>query len=370
MRVGFDARWYNDSGIGTYIAELLRAMVPLLNGVELVVYEAPKDPLPLPAGAGLIRKPVRASRYSLAGQLVLAQCCRRDRLSVFHSPFYIVPVAAACPVVVTIHDLMPFSFPIYSWPKQSLVKLGYRAGLAKAARIISVSENTAQDLRAILHVPGECITSVHNGVQGNVFHTEPREAAEEINYLASKYRVTPPYVVAASTQNWRTKNLKGALAALENAQHLGGTKFQTVVFGPDNGLNASGGRARWKEIRMLAIGRVEHEDLATLFRHAHLFIMPSLYEGFGLPLLEAMACGCAVITSNAGSLAEVAGPGAQVFSPWDIDGMAAAIAELFASPEKLQYWRRAALQRAAEFSWERAAQETLEVYHRVVCAGR
>jgi glycosyltransferase involved in cell wall biosynthesis len=143
-----------------------------------------------------------------------------------------------------------------------------------------------------------------------------------------------------------------------------------VVFGPDDGLNASGGRARWKEISMLAIGRVEHNDLATLFRHAHLFIMPSLYEGFGLPLLEAMACGCPVITSNAGSLAEVAGPGAQVFNPLDINGMAAAVTELFASPEKLQYWRRAALQRSANFSWERAANQTLEVYHRVVCAGK
>ncbi|MGH9565168.1 MAG: glycosyltransferase, partial [Candidatus Angelobacter sp.] len=244
MRVGFDGRWYNDSGIGTYVAELIRAMAPLLNGVELVVYENPKNPLPLPAGAGLLRKPVRASRYSLAEQFELAHCCRRDRLSVFHSPFYIVPIAAVSPVVVTIHDLIPFCFPLYSWPKQSLVKLGYRTGLAKAAHIISVSENTAQDLRSILHVAGERISSVHHGVRANVFRPEPRKAAEEINYLASKYGVTPPYVVAASTRNWRTKNLESALAALDNAQHQVGARFQTVVFGPDDGLKASGCRAR------------------------------------------------------------------------------------------------------------------------------
>src|SRR5262249_46225723 len=105
-------------------------------------------------------------------------------------------------------------------------------------------------------------------------------------------------------------------------------------------------------------------ELAALFRHAHAFVMPARYEGFGLPVLEAMACGCAVITSNAGSLAEVAGDGAQVFAPQDVAGMAGALSGLLLNREEPDHWRAAALRRAADFSWHKAARETISVYHR------
>ena len=111
-------------------------------------------------------------------------------------------------------------------------------------------------------------------------------------------------------------------------------------------------------------GYLAARDLAALFRHAELFIMPSFYEGFGLPILEAMACGCAVITSTAGSLPEVAGHGAQVFAPDDIHAMGHAVARLLCNPVELEGWRERALRRAADFSWERAANETISVYHR------
>jgi glycosyltransferase involved in cell wall biosynthesis len=102
-----------------------------------------------------------------------------------------------------------------------------------------------------------------------------------------------------------------------------------------------------------------------IFRHAQFFIMPSLYEGFGLLVLEAMACGCAVITSNAGSLAEIAGEGAQVFDALEANSMAQAAMELLCNPHVLEKWQRLALRRAADFSWARAAEETISIYHRV-----
>ncbi len=114
------------------------------------------------------------------------------------------------------------------------------------------------------------------------------------------------------------------------------------------------------------VGYVDSEDLAALFRHAHAFVMPSLYEGFGLPLVEAMSCGCPVIASDRGSLPEIAAAGAQCFDPFDIKGMADALCALLRSPEELQQKRSNALRRAADFSWDKAARETISVYHHVI----
>ncbi len=114
----------------------------------------------------------------------------------------------------------------------------------------------------------------------------------------------------------------------------------------------------------VSAGYVPAAELGILFRNAHAFLMPSLYEGFGLPVLEAMSCGCAVITSTGGSLPEIAGNGAQLFAPMDINGMAQAIASLLLNPAELTRWRERARTRAADFSWSKAAEQTVSVYHR------
>ena len=129
---------------------------------------------------------------------------------------------------------------------------------------------------------------------------------------------------------------------------------------------AAGGLERWKSIGVSHTGFTAVDDLAMLFRHARAFVMPSLYEGFGLPILEAMSCGCPVITSNGGSLPEVAGDGAQIFPPMDVTGMASALTRLFTSDESLAQWRAASLSQAAQFSWERTARETISVYRKAV----
>ncbi|HXB20531.1 MAG TPA: glycosyltransferase family 1 protein [Candidatus Solibacter sp.] len=365
LRVGFDARWYNDSGVGTYVAELLKAMAPLQQGFELIVYEDPANPVPGLEHLPLQRLPVRSGKYSVSGQLELARRQRRDRLDVFHSPFYVVPFLAGCPVVVTLHDLIPFVFDIDAWPKRSLVKMGYRAAALRSAHIITVSGHTARDVQKILGAPAAKISVVHNAVSSLAFHS--RSDAAELDYLQQKYGVRRPYVVAASARNWRTKNLAIALQALALAQEQSESTFQTVIFGPEEGIQAMGGddTAKCRHLNVLTTGYVAARELSMIFRHAELFIMPSLYEGFGLPVLEAMACGCAVITSDAGSLAEVAGEGAQTFDALDANGMAQAVVELLRNPHVLEKWQRLALRRAADFSWRKAAEETISIYHRV-----
>jgi glycosyltransferase involved in cell wall biosynthesis len=265
-------------------------------------------------------------------------------------------------VVVTLHDLIPFLFSIDPWPKRFLVKMGYRLASRNASHIITVSRHTANDVAKVLKVPREKIAVVHNAASSE-FHDRRTDA--ELMELQDTFRIRPPYVVAASAWNWRTKNLGAALDALSLAQQRSGREFQTVVYGPPQGFQSLGGKGKYNHLDLLTTGHVKAHELGMIFRHAQFFIMPALYEGFGLPVLEAMACGCAVITSNGGSLAEVAGAGAQVFDPLDSNSMAEAAIELLCNPEVLEKWQQLALQRSTDFSWTRAAQETISIYHRV-----
>ncbi len=364
MRVGFDARWYNDSGVGVYVAELLRAMVAVeQRRFDLVVYENPLNPVPELEGPRFARVAFNARKYSLAEHLEFRGRAKEDRLDVFHSPFYAAPLALPCPVVVTVHDLIPFLFPIYNWPKRALIKMAYRFAVRRACHIMVVSDTTAGDLQRILDVPHEKITTIHSAAAND--YSPSAGEADELEELCVKYNVRPPYVMVSSARNWRTKNLRGALQALQIAARKSGRKFQTVVYGPPEGIRALSGLERCAELDLRVTGYLQQSELAAFFRHAHAFLMPSLYEGFGLPVLEAMSCGCPVVTSNAGSLPEVAGRGAQVFAPDDCAGMGAAVAELLGNPEARRRWQSNALTRARDFSWAKAAAETISVYDRV-----
>jgi glycosyltransferase involved in cell wall biosynthesis len=362
MRVGFDARWYNDSGVGTYVSELLRAMAGAPREFKLMIYEDPLNRVPGLDDFSVIRIPVRSPKYSLSAQWELRLRAREDRIDLFHSPFYAAPLVLDCPLIVTVHDLIPFLFRTYNWPKQKIVKMGYRWATRRASHVIADSKSTAGDIRRLLNVPRTRVTVVALAAR-DCF--QPASESGELDRLRKRYDVHPPYVMVSSARNWRTKNLKSALQALEIASRMAGISFQVVICGPREGMDALSPGA-WPSLNLRVTGYVDAQDLAALFRHAHVFVTASLYEGFGLPLLEAMACGCAVVSSNAGSQAEVAGDGAQVFPPFDVAGMGEAVARLLRAPDELARWRKAALLRAADFCWEKTAAETMAIYYEVV----
>lgn len=364
MRVGFDARWFNDSGVGSYVAGLLRALENRPD-LELVAYEDPSNSIPQLDRSRICAIPIRSSKYSAAAQLELAWRCSKDRLDLFHSPFYVVPFAASCPVVVTVHDLIPFLFPLYSRLKRAMVKLGYRAAAFRTAHIVADSRATSIDLQRLLHVSPEQISVVHLAVSEKDFH--PLRSDIELGQIARQYGISQPYVVVASPRNSRTKNLGTAVEAIFIAKQKIKNSFQTVVYGP--GGSKAVEASRRTELNLIETGFISSQDLGAIFRHAAAFILPSLYEGFGLPLLEAMSCGCPVISSNGGSLGEVADDGALLFEPTDSSGMADALARLLSSDDEQMKWRERALARASEFSWQKAATQTSEVY-RQVCSRR
>jgi glycosyltransferase involved in cell wall biosynthesis len=360
LRVGFDARWYNDSGVGVYVAELAAAFSQMHDELELVLYEAPANPLPLPANARAKRVQVSAKKYSIAEQIELARRCREHRLDLFHSPFYIAPLLASCPVVVTFHDLIPFLFPIYSRLKGQTVRCGYRMSARKAVHIIADSQQTARDVQKFLGVEPARISVVHLAA-AECYCTRAGEGETEL--LEQKYGIRVPYVLMAGARKPPTKNLDTALRVVEQVRRSG-AEFQAVMFGQAGAITAPNTTEPGSALNIIRTGYVAAEELAILYRHATAFLLPSLYEGFGLPLVEAMSCGCAVVASNGGALLDVAGEGAQLFDPLDTQGMADAVCKLLSEPEHLKRWRQAAFSRSREFSWRTAAEQTIRVYHR------
>jgi glycosyltransferase involved in cell wall biosynthesis len=360
MKVGFDGRWYGQSGVGNYVSDLLQAICSMDGDLEIILYEDPENPLEHVNGDRIHKVPVRSKRYSVWEQFELARRCRVDGLAVFHSPFYLTPWFAPCPVVVTIHDLIPFLFNIYSWPKRQLIKLGYRLATKKAARVIADSENTRDDLNRILGVSSEKTTVVHLATSRDLYHANPDPG--EADYLFKRYGIRQPFALTMSAKNWRTKNLPVALEALAICQREAGITFQTVVAGPPDGFQEASQQNSLPIENVLLTGFVSGADLPKLYRGADVFLLASKYEGFGLPLLEAMSCGCAVVCSNGGSLAEVAGTGAILVDPTNPVQMARAVTQLLRDAGARADLRARALQRAADFSWEKAARETVSAY--------
>lgn len=360
MRIGFDGRWNGSSGVGNYVSNLLQAMKTVDEEIEIVLYEDPKNPLEHVKCDRIRKVPIRARRYSVREQLELAWRCRIDRLHVFHAPFYLAPWFAPCPVVVTIHDLIPFLFKIYSPPKQELIKLGYRAAVLKAARVIADSKNTCDDLSEVLGVPLEKMRVVHLATSRDHFY--PGQDTDELEHLVARYGVRRPYVLTFSAKNWRTKNLSVVLEGLSICRRQTGVTFQTVIVGPPDGFHEASRQNAARAEDVVLAGFVPTADLAKLYRWAGVFVIGSKYEGFGLPLLEAMSCGCAVVCSKGGSLAEVAGAGAILVDPNDAATIGQAVATLLCNPHEREQQRARAKQRAADFSWEKAARQTVSVY--------
>jgi len=361
IRIGFDARWYNSSGMGTYVGNLLECMGNLEDeAFEIVAYEHAGNPVPV-VSKRIRKQTVKGGKYSVGGQIELARRCAIDGLDVFHAPFYIVPMAAPCPVVCTIHDLIAFLFPIYGALHQEIVKMGYRVAVRKARHIIAISDTTKRDLESILKVPGRRITRIYNAYSKSMYHERAEPGERE--YLRRRYGIDGEYVLTLSAGNWRTKNLAMALKAMLLAGQRSGARFRPVIVGPEEGFRASGISGLLKDA--LVTGYVPTEDLPRFYRNAAVFLSVSLYEGFGAPLAEAMGCGCPCIISNGGSLPELAGDAAPVFGCHDAEGMADAIVRVLRDSGYRDELRSRGLQRSAQFSYATSAMETLRLYREI-----
>lgn len=367
VRIGLDARKLHDFGIGTYIRNLLRHLARLDHTTEFVLLCRPADVTPLSA-LGPNFRPVAedAGNYTIAEQFRIPFALAREKVTLFHAPHYVLPPLVPCRSVVTIHDCIHLMFPQYL--PNALAHTYARAQITLAARratrVMTVSESSKRDILRYVNISPDKIDVIYNSYDER-FAAPPDEGM--VNRIRERYQLHDPFVLYAGNVKPH-KNIERLIEAFYLVRRQGLDHLRLVLIGDDISRYAALRRAVHRHqlhhcVRFL--GFMPEESLVALYRLASVFVFPSLYEGFGLPPLEAMACGTPVVTSNVSSLPEVAGDAALLVNPYDPEDIADAIRRVVTDEALASELRRRGRARAAQFSWESAARKVHAIYEAV-----
>ncbi|HEV2063694.1 MAG TPA: glycosyltransferase family 1 protein [Thermoanaerobaculia bacterium] len=364
--VGIDARKLRDFGIGSYVRNLLEALArrpeSLAYRFRVFARGADRDALPaLPPHFDVATE--EAPGYSLAELTGFAWRLWRHRLDLFHATHYVLPPLPRGRAVVTIHDIIHLLYPQFL-PNRAAhlyAHIMIRRALKRADRIITVSHNSKRDLVDHFGIAPARVEVIYNGVSRGF---RPDVPGEERRRVAGKLGLSSPYLLFLGGDRPH-KNARNVIRAFADARRRGPLPHALVLAGP---MPRNEGRV---EALISALdlkdavrrtGIVDDADMPGLFAGADAFLYPTLYEGFGLPVIEAMACGTPVLTSSTSALQEIAGGHALLVDPMDAGAIAAGIVTLATDPAKRAELAKMGLARAADFSWNKAAEATLSVY--------
>jgi glycosyltransferase involved in cell wall biosynthesis len=361
------------TGIAEYVFALIRAFAAVAPDHEFVLFVLEKD-CPLfafaAANATLVPVPERFRpplQDILWHQLTLPKLVRIHRLDVLHVPSYRRMLwPKPCPLVATVHDLAPFRIPgKYDRKRMFYGRVVARRLARRQDAIIAISQTTAEDMARFWKLSATRVAVIHQGVDRERFAPAPAGIAKAVG--RDRFGLDRPFFLYVARLEHPAKNHLRLIAAFEKFKTTTHLPWQLVLAGQDwhgaDVIHSAIQRSPCSaDIRRL--GFVAEEHLPMLYRAADAFVYPSLYEGFGLPPVEAMACGCPVICSTRGALGEVVGDAALLVNPEDSDELASALARVSTQEEVRRTLRQSGLERAAHFDWQRTAAQTLEVYER------
>ncbi len=359
------------SGASRYIRSLVASLANVDAKNEYVLYVSHND-VPLFSGLGPNFQPIptvanRPLRI-LWEQTELPWDLKRRKVDVFHGPTFIAPLIKTCRQVVTIHDMTFFLLPqFHLFTKRRYFHLMIPECVSRANQVIAVSESTKRDLVKILG--SQCARKIKVIYHGKDDRFHPDKAGAAAGHLRTKYGLSGRVILFVGLIEPR-KNLVRLIRAYARLKSLQ----------PDSCLVLAGNQGWGHEAVFRAAsesglkdgvffpGFIPDRELPSLYNLADVFVYPSLYEGFGLPVLEAMSCGTPVVTSSVSSMPEIAGEAALLVDPHDIDGIAQALERVLADRTLRERMAEEGIRRTQPFTWGRTARETLATYEEVAAS--
>jgi glycosyltransferase involved in cell wall biosynthesis len=302
-------------------------------------------------------------------QMGLVQAASREKVDLVHCPYFAAPVARTRPTVVTIHDVIPLVLPEYRARETSPFYTSMVSFSSKRAdAVITVSDSSRRDIVATLGIPAEKIHVIGNAVQPSYY---PIRDSWLLAAVRERYNIARKYILYFGGFDLR-KNVQRIIRAYAALPAPLRAEYQLVIAGrlqllghplyPDP-------RPLVRELdmgdRIIFTGQIREQDKAPLYSGATVFLFPSLYEGFGIPVLEAMACAAPVVTSRVSALPEVVGDAGVLVDPYSEPAISEALGDLLTSPKKRQELGERARDRSRMFSWRQVAEQTVAVYERV-----
>lgn len=363
--IAIDARKYFDYGIGSYIQNLASALSRLQSAHSFTLLVSTDDLGRINAPEGWLKKKCDYGKYSVGEIAFLGRDARSAKVGLFHEPHYTLPAGLRGRSVVTIHDLIHLKMPQYfSVLQRRYASAMIRHAVKHAGAVIAVSHKTREDILDTFNVAEEMVSVVHHGVRPTFRRLEDRGAVEQFRKSRG---LEHPYVLYVGNVKPH-KNIPRLLAAFS----------QVRARYPDLNLVFAGGSclrdsALLDQTRQLGItgavrdlGQLSEADLVNAYNGADVVVLPSLYEGFGFPALEAMACGTPAVVSNAGALPEIVGEAAVIIDPTNSEELAQAIVGILDDSEKRSQLIEKGTVRAAGFSWKTTGKQTLTIYEKVL----
>jgi glycosyltransferase involved in cell wall biosynthesis len=359
MTIVLDARTATDHfpGIGRYVVNLVRALQRVAPDLDLTLLRdlaatSPRLTLPdLPAIDCAV------SPFALAQQWQVRSIVRRSPPPLYHSPYYLMPYRPGVPTVLTAYDVIPLIYPqYYTVPQRFIFRFAHALALKTARVTLAISEATKTDLVRRLGAQPDRIRVTP--LAADPCFTPQSMAA--LQTVREKYQLPDRYVLYVGS-NKPHKNLVRLVTAFSNFQ-LPTSNVHLVIAGSWDDRYPEAQQLALGNDRIRILGPIGEADLPALYSGAVVFAFVSEYEGFGLPPLEAMACGTPVIASHTSSLPEVVGEAGLLVDPHDVEAIAAALERLVSDPNLRADLAQRSLERAAQFSWEQTARLTLSAY--------
>jgi len=368
MHIVIDARRIHDFGIGTYIRNLIRALAALDHDNRYTLVARPQDAAELSSlapnfSAAAYARPDTSALHNITFPHFL----RSFKANLFHIPLNSIAWWMPRPYVVTIHDMSSLLFPHARDFRRTIQEERYRRGALRASRIITVSNSTRRDIEHVLHIPADRIRTIYSAPDPAFDQAGQDPAADR--QILDRYSIQYPFVLYAGTirPQKNIPRLIEAFAVLRNdLERLGRfADLRLIVIGDEHSRHPAVRRAvagARLESMVRFLGFVPLETLRVFYRAASLFAFPSLYEGFGLAPLEAMACGTPVVAADVPPLVEAVGDAAELVTPDNVFDIARGMREVLLDPTRRQNLIEAGTERARRFRWERTARAVLDVY--------